>query len=274
MILFHHKSNMDIKKLTAPLPIELVEFRVSNMWEKNWEGWAILLAYKDARADMIRLDEVVWPMNWKREHSRDNANCTVSIWDSEKEQWISKEDTGAESFSEKAKWLASDSFKRANFNWGIGRELYEYPFIFIKLDKNEWYMDKGKPKASASFMKNWIWESSFFWSKIIILKAKDSNNKQRFFYSDNKEPVPDLTPTAKNNYTKKQFLELAEAFNTWGRDTAYATWQDQQKDFEINKMIEEKVKKLWEVFKANQQIDEVDSIWKDAEATKKQAQWR
>lgn len=72
-------------------------------------------------------------------------------------------------------------------------------------------------------------------------------------------------------YTKKQFLELAEAFNTWGRDTAYATWQDQKEDFEINKMIEEKVKKLWEVFKANQQIDEVDSIWKDAEATKKQA---
>jgi hypothetical protein len=95
------------------------------------ENGLSLLLYKDARADMIILDEIVGPFNWKREHSRDNANCTVSIWDKEKQQWISKEDTGAESFTEKEKGLASDSFKRACFNWGIGRELYTSPFIWI-----------------------------------------------------------------------------------------------------------------------------------------------
>ena len=82
-----------------------------------------LLLYKDARCDMNILDETVGPYNWKREHTRDNANCIVSIWDGEKKQWISKEDTGTESFTEKEKGLASDSFKRACFNWGIGREL-------------------------------------------------------------------------------------------------------------------------------------------------------
>jgi hypothetical protein len=71
-------------------------------------------------------------MNWQRHHSRDNANCTVSIWDTEKQQWISKEDTGTESNTEAEKGLASDSFKRACFNWGIGRELYTAPFIWIK----------------------------------------------------------------------------------------------------------------------------------------------
>jgi len=90
-----------------------------------------LLLYKDARCDMNILDETVGPLNWQREHTRENANCIVSIWDKDKEQWISKEDTGAESFTEKEKGLASDSFKRACFNWGLGRELYTAPFIWI-----------------------------------------------------------------------------------------------------------------------------------------------
>lgn len=90
-----------------------------------------LLLYKDARCDMNILDEEVGQMNWQRSHSRENANCTVSIWDEEKNQWISKEDTGTESYTEKEKGLASDSFKRACFNWGIGRELYTAPFIWI-----------------------------------------------------------------------------------------------------------------------------------------------
>lgn len=90
-----------------------------------------LLLYKDARCDMNILDETVGPMNWMRHHSRDNANCIVSIWDAEKKQWVEKEDTGKESYTEKEKGLASDSFKRACFCWGIGRELYTAPSIFI-----------------------------------------------------------------------------------------------------------------------------------------------
>lgn len=104
-----------------------VEARVSIVKEN---GVALLL-YKDARCDMNILDETVGPFNWQRSHSRDNANCTVSIWDEDKKQWVSKEDTGTESFTEKEKGLASDSFKRACFNWGIGRELYTAPFIWI-----------------------------------------------------------------------------------------------------------------------------------------------
>lgn len=93
-----------------------------------------LLLYKNARADQTILDETVGPKNWQRHHTRDNANCIVAIWDEEKRQWIEKEDTGVESYAEKEKGLASDSFKRACFNWGIGRELYTAPFIWIKKD--------------------------------------------------------------------------------------------------------------------------------------------
>ena len=97
-----------------------IDVRVQSCTEKG----AILLLYKDARADMNILDETVGAMNWKREHTRDNQNCIVSLWNDTIKQWISKEDTGTESNTEKEKGLASDSFKRACFNWGIGRELY------------------------------------------------------------------------------------------------------------------------------------------------------
>ena len=113
------------------LKADEIECRVSTCNEKG----VSLLLYKDARCDQNILDETVGPMNWQRSHSRDNANCTVSIWDEKKKQWISKEDTGTESFTEKEKGLASDSFKRACFNWGIGRELYTAPFIRVTADK-------------------------------------------------------------------------------------------------------------------------------------------
>lgn len=105
-----------------------IDVRVAQISEKG----AQLLLYKDARCDMNILDETVGPMDWQRIHARDNANCIVEIWDEDKKQWIAKEDTGTESNTEKEKGLASDSFKRACVNWGIGRELYTSPFIWIK----------------------------------------------------------------------------------------------------------------------------------------------
>ena len=104
-----------------------IDVRVATITSKGFS----LLLYKDARCDMNILDETIGSMNWQRTHTRENANCIVSIWDKEKNQWISKEDTGTESNTEKEKGLASDSFKRACFNWGIGRELYTSPFIWV-----------------------------------------------------------------------------------------------------------------------------------------------
>lgn len=108
-----------------------IDVRVAQISEKG----ASLLLYKDARCDMNILDETVGPMNWQRVHSRENANCTVLIWDDDKKMWIGKEDTGTESNTEAEKGLASDSFKRACFNWGIGRELYTAPFIWVPAEK-------------------------------------------------------------------------------------------------------------------------------------------
>ena len=113
------------------LKAEEIETRVQSAKQNG----VILLLYKDARCDQNILDETVGSLNWQRHHSRDNANCVVSIWDESKHQWVEKEDTGTESNTEAEKGLASDSFKRACFNWGIGRELYTAPFIWIPADK-------------------------------------------------------------------------------------------------------------------------------------------
>ena len=122
------------------LKADEIDVRVATI---NGKG-ASLLLYKDARCDMNILDETVGAMNWKREHTRNNANCIVSLWDETKKEWISKEDTGTESFTEKEKGLASDSFKRACFNWAIGRELYTAPFIYVSSDKMNIYEKNGK----------------------------------------------------------------------------------------------------------------------------------
>lgn len=127
---------MDLK--FRDLTADEIECRIASAKDNGMS----LLLYKDARCDMNILDETVGAFNWQRSHSRENANCIVSIWDNEKGQWISKEDTGTESNTEAAKGLASDSFKRACFNWGIGRELYTAPFIWVKPDKYDGKYDK------------------------------------------------------------------------------------------------------------------------------------
>ena len=112
-----------------------IECRVSTI---NGNGLSLLL-FKDARVDQKILDETFSPFGWRRSHQSIDGNlyCTVEVWDSEKEQWIAKQDVGTMSYSEKEKGQASDSFKRACFNWGIGRELYTAPFIWVPSAKTD-----------------------------------------------------------------------------------------------------------------------------------------
>ena len=138
-----------------------------------------LLLYKDARCDQNILDETVGAMNWMRHHCRDNANCIVSIWDDKKQMWVDKEDTGTESNTEKEKGLASDSFKRACFNWGIGRELYTAPFIWIKAEDCTSLKQYGdKLKCFDSFYVEKIVIEN---KRIVALSIKNAKSGKRCF---------------------------------------------------------------------------------------------
>jgi len=177
---------MDIKSLQKPLAIHEIDFRVQSI---NKGGYATILAYKDARVDINRLNAVCGPLGWQRAHTRENKNCIVSIWDKEHQHWVGKEDTGTESNTEQQKGLASDSFKRACFNWGIGIELYDYPVIQVKLNQDEFTIEGNKAKATWNLrLRDWLWYSQFDENgKITFLAARDVAEKTRFKYGEMKK---------------------------------------------------------------------------------------
>lgn len=206
-------QNDDIwEALKSPIPIEQVEFRVQSVSAK---GWAILLAYKDARVDQDRLDHVIGPGNWQRIHERigNDLYCKVGIrvtaipdpfepggMISCSDHWVWKMDVGVPSNTEAIKGEASDSFKRACFNWGIGRELYDYPLILVQLHDNEYrtYQDGNKEKARVTFdfqLKDWTWFSERSdpddqgKTHITLLRAVDQNGKPRFQYPRTNAPA-------------------------------------------------------------------------------------
>lgn len=169
--------------------------------------WCTLLLYKDARVDMNVLDETVGSMNWQKRYVRENANCIVAIWDENKNQWVEKEDTGTESFSEAEKGLASDSFKRACFNWGIGRELYTSPTIFVTPRKDMAPTKKADEEANEFFEKNgkYTTKTRFYVDYI----SYEGRNIQGLVIRDNKGNIrfEQLTDAEQKNMNE-QFKKL------------------------------------------------------------------
>ena len=171
---------METLKINTPLTIDEIDFRVQSI---NKGGYATILAYKDARVDMNRLDAVYGSEYWQKKYETRNGHlfCSVGVWNKELSAWIWKEDVGTESNTEATKGEASDAFKRACFNLGIGRELYDYPVIQIKLDANEFKVDGSKVQATYELkLKEWVWYSEFTDNKLTYLGSRDNNGKVRF----------------------------------------------------------------------------------------------
>ena len=161
-----------------------IDCRISTI---NAKGLTLLL-YKDARVDQNILDEAVGCLNWQRSHQLigDRLYCTVSIWDEKKQQWISKQDVGTESYTEKEKGQASDSFKRACFNFGIGRELYTAPFIWISADKADIKQGgNGKYQCYDKFaVEQILYDEN---KNIVALSIKNMTKNKRVFVMDNRK---------------------------------------------------------------------------------------
>lgn len=154
-----------------------IDVRVATVSDKGCS----LLLYKDARVDMRILDEMYGVLGWQRKHDVVNGNlfCTVDIWDDDKKQWVSKQDVGTESFTEKEKGQASDSFKRACFNIGIGRELYTAPFIWISAMDVALTEKNGKVSTYDKFEVEAIKYNEL--REIVALSIKNSKSKKRVF---------------------------------------------------------------------------------------------
>ena len=190
-----------------------------------------LLLYKDARCDMNILDETVGPLNWQRSHSRENANCTVSIWDADREQWVSKEDTGTESNTEKEKGLASDSFKRACFNWGIGRELYTAPFIFVK--SGDCKVDKKDRGSGYTCYDRFYVSDIGYDDKRVInrLQIRNQKNNKIVFElgkKQSKEPEETAPIDELRDKCKKYNIDLNKWAKSWGENKTVKNLTDSE----------------------------------------------
>lgn len=166
-----------------PLRADEIECRVGSCSDKGCS----LLMYKDARVDMRLLDEVVGPLNWQRSHELINGNlfCKVSIR-SENGEWVSKQDVGTESNTEKEKGQASDAFKRACFNWGIGRELYSCPFVWVNLRTDEWRAGSNgrKQPKTRFYVSNIEYDEK---RNVSYLRIVDDHGMERYVYGKSKE---------------------------------------------------------------------------------------
>ena len=177
-----------------PLTADEVECRVAQVGKSKRGTFAMFLIYKDARVDQKLLDEVVGPHNWKNDYAFINGSlyCTISIWDAEKKEWISKQNVGTESNTEATKGEASDAFKRAGFNWGIGRELYSSPRIIINLNEDEYEERNGTLRVKPS-VKFFVSEMHCDEKTRVIDRLSISDNRGTIRYSytaTEKQPVP------------------------------------------------------------------------------------
>ena len=109
-----------------------IECRISQISDKGLS----LLLYKTARTDANLLDETVgfdrWQNDFKVVDGVLYGGIGIELNDGE---GVWKWDAGTESNTEAEKGRASDAFKRAGFKFGIGRELYTAPRIWISADK-------------------------------------------------------------------------------------------------------------------------------------------
>lgn len=180
-----------------------IDVRVAACSEKGCS----LLLYKDARVDQNILDETFGIYGWERTHQLigDRLYCTVRVKNPETGEWISKQDVGTESNTEKEKGQASDSFKRACFNLGIGRELYTAPFIWITPDKFKLTKNSsGKPTTYDRFkVKKIGYEGGAITSLVIT-----NNGKSVFSLLGSSAQEPEKPVNMDEKISPKQALTI------------------------------------------------------------------
>ena len=149
---------------------------------KNWG--VMLLLYKNARVDMNILDDTVGTLNWQKDYFEERGLlfCKVGIRHPKTGEWIWKSDTGSESNIEAEKGLASDSFKRAAFAFGIGRELYTTPRIIFKQEDKDLY----NGNFSQTFKVGVLQVKDGVITRLTVL---DKWNNVRFSFPNSTTPV-------------------------------------------------------------------------------------
>lgn len=173
-----------IEELSKPLKDSEIELRIGSTFKDK--GFT-LLAYKTARVDVDRLNSV-FGLYWSNDfelNTKDQLIGKISIFDGDR--WVTRCDVGVESFTEEIKGNFSDAFKRAGFKWGIGKELYDFPFIWIN------WTDWNEKKPKGANVQSWY------------IKYKGNDFRNGFtIYNEKSVSVYEFKGIAQSNQIKQE----------------------------------------------------------------------
>lgn len=189
------------KRLLTPDEIEVRQQQSDN------KTYATFLLYKTARTDREHLT-ARYGNKWKNEFKIIDGKlyCSISVFDDELKQWISREDVGTESNIEQDKGRASDAFKRAGFLWGIGDELYSAPNIKVGLNPDDVYNNKTCLKLRVAEIE---YNTSNKISKLVLV---DSRNRVRYAYPQQQQAntgqnTQQIQPQQQVQYSPKALID-------------------------------------------------------------------
>lgn len=198
---------MEFRSLRA----DEIECRIGQV-ARNGSGLSLLL-FKNARTDADMLDEVVGPKNWQCEFydCKGTLFCKVGILVDRKDglaEWVWKDDAGSPSNMEAQKGEASDAFKRACFKWGIGRELYTAPRIWVYGDKCHIKQGQnGKFQCYDNFSVSSIQVTDH---RIEQLEIRNDANGQVVFQWVSPEYAQKLAEQSEGKPSQAQLVELSD----------------------------------------------------------------
>jgi len=138
----------DINLLGAQFPFNEVKAKIQVTNKDKSKGMVVF--YVDSRAIHKRLDDAVGMYNWSNHFTawKDNAQiCGISIYDNERNEWVTKYDGAKDSDIEAVKGGLSDAFKRAAVLWGIGRYLYQIDGVWVEIEQ----------RGNSSYIKDDQW---------------------------------------------------------------------------------------------------------------------
>ena len=204
-----------------PLTADDVECRVSQVSQHGVQ----LLIYKDARCDMRLLDETVGPENWQCKYESIDGKLFCGIGCRFKDgEWVWKWDTGTPSNMESQKGEASDAFKRAGFKWGIGRELYTAPSIWVDRDKCKKLKEgrNGKEQCYDDFRVTEMEVADGVIDKLVICNA---SNRMAVVYGSATEAVEESKPSG-NDEADMAWMRVKQEVWAWCKRHGCATEEE------------------------------------------------
>jgi hypothetical protein len=124
---------IDLSLLKDPFPVDKISWRVGPTNDDKTQG--IAFAYIDARDVYDRLDEVCGAGGWQCKYSHANGKTVCDIGIKIGDEWVWKANGAGDTDMDAEKGALSDALKRAGVPWGIGRYLYDFPNVWVQIEK-------------------------------------------------------------------------------------------------------------------------------------------